>query len=265
MLRAGYGDVETAFALARGIVTLDLTDRQAQCRTDGDARRACPLRHCRGRAGIVWRSQGTAPQPRRVGAHVRPQHDGGTEGRQYRRRVLGRGGSPYPEDFLVCLAALRLGRPVKWIEDRREHLIAANHSREQHHHARAAFDAEGRILAVEDTFYLDQGAYVRTHGARVAEMTMAMVPGPYRVLDGSQHLPFPPHEQDAGNPSSPGSVRRTFVRERLIDAVADRLGSTRATVRHATSSPRPKCRFPGALRAGQRDRLRFRRLSAIAG
>ena len=47
----------------------------------------------------------------------------------------------------------------------REHLVAANHSREQRHHARAAFDADGRILALEDTFFLDQGAYVRTHGA----------------------------------------------------------------------------------------------------
>jgi aerobic carbon-monoxide dehydrogenase large subunit len=76
---------------------------------------------------------------------------------------------------------MRLGRPVKWIEDRCEHLVAANHSREQCHHARAAFDAGGRILALKDIFYLDQGAYVRTHGARVAEMTMAMVSGPYRT------------------------------------------------------------------------------------
>ena len=59
-------------------------------------------------------------------------------------------GELYPEDFLVCVAAMRLGRPVKWIEDRHEHLMAANHSREQRHHARAAFDAEGRILALED-------------------------------------------------------------------------------------------------------------------
>src|SRR5205807_5860274 len=67
-------------------------------------------------------------------------------------------GELYPEDFLVCLAALRLRRPVKWIEDRREHLMAANHSREQHHHASAAFDAEGHILALEDESDLDQGA-----------------------------------------------------------------------------------------------------------
>ena len=67
-------------------------------------------------------------------------------------------GELYPEDFLVCVAAMRLGRPVKWIEDRHEHLMAANHSREQRHHARAAFDADGQILALEDVFYLDHGA-----------------------------------------------------------------------------------------------------------
>ena len=90
-------------------------------------------------------------------------------------------GELYPEDFLVCLAAMRLGRPVKWIEDRHEHLMAANHSRQQRHHVRAAVDAEGRILALDDEFWLDQGAYVRTHGARVPEMTIAMLPGPYRI------------------------------------------------------------------------------------
>ncbi len=52
-------------------------------------------------------------------------------------------GEIYPEDVLVCLAALRLGRPVKWIEDRRENLVAANHSRQQHHRVRAAVDSGG--------------------------------------------------------------------------------------------------------------------------
>src|SRR5260370_662122 len=66
-------------------------------------------------------------------------------------------GELYPEDVLVCLAALRLARPVKWIEDRREHLIAANHSRQQRHRVRAAVDAEGRVLAIDDEFFHDQG------------------------------------------------------------------------------------------------------------
>ncbi len=61
-------------------------------------------------------------------------------------------GELYPEDVLVCVAAMRLGRPIKWIEDRREHLIATNHSREQRHKIRAAVDAEGHILAIDDVF-----------------------------------------------------------------------------------------------------------------
>jgi len=181
VLRAGYGDVEAAFAAAHGIVTLDLTigrhsavpmeTRGALARFDG----AVDVLELYGAAKVPHRNRdGLARMFGRSTTAV-VLKEGNTGG------GFGVRGELYPEDFLVCLAALRLGRPVKWIEDRREHLMAANHSREQHHHACAAFDAEGRILAVEDTFYLDQGAYVRTHGARVAEMTMAMVPGPYRV------------------------------------------------------------------------------------
>ena len=90
-------------------------------------------------------------------------------------------GELYPEDILVCVAAMKLGRPVKWIEDRREHLIAANHSRNQHHKVRAAVAAGGEILAIDDLIFHDQGAYVRTHATRVAMMTCGVLPGPYRV------------------------------------------------------------------------------------
>ena len=72
-----------------------------------------------------------------------------------------------PEDVLVCVAAMRFDRPVKWIEDRREHLIAANHSRQQLHKIRAALDADGDILAIDDAIFHDHGAYVRTHATRV--------------------------------------------------------------------------------------------------
>jgi carbon-monoxide dehydrogenase large subunit/6-hydroxypseudooxynicotine dehydrogenase subunit gamma len=89
-------------------------------------------------------------------------------------------GELYPEDFLVCLAARRLERPVKWIEDRREHLLAANHSRQQRHLARMAVDADGRILGIDDELFHDQGAYIRTHGARVMARTLWSISGPYR-------------------------------------------------------------------------------------
>jgi len=55
----------------------------------------------------------------------------------------------------VCAAALKFRKPIKWIEDRREHLIAANHSRQQHHKIRAAIDAEGHILGIDNEFFHD--------------------------------------------------------------------------------------------------------------
>ena len=106
-------------------------------------------------------------------------------------------GELYPEDLLVCVAALAFGRPVKWIEDRREHLIAANHSRQQTHHVRAAVDATGRILAIDNAFFHDQGAYVRTHAATVPDLAAAMLPGPYRVPAYRAVGAHSPHQQDA--------------------------------------------------------------------
>ena len=124
-------------------------------------------------------------------------------------------GELYPEDVLVCLAALRLGRPVKWIEDRREHLIAANHSRAQRHKVRAAADAEGRILAIDDEFFHDQGGYVRTHAATVPDLAAAMLPGPYRVpaYRAVGHLRLT-NKTPGGTYRAPGRFESTFVRER---------------------------------------------------
>jgi CO/xanthine dehydrogenase Mo-binding subunit len=141
-------------------------------------------------------------------------------------------GELYPEDVLVCLAALRLGRPVKWIEDRQEHFIAANHSRQQRHRIRAAVDAEGVILGIEDRFFHDQGAYVRTHGARVVDLTAGMLPGPYRLpaYSAAGHYRLT-NKTPAATYRSPGRYESTFVRERLMDAIAHRLGIGRVEVR----------------------------------
>ena len=106
-------------------------------------------------------------------------------------------GELYPEDLLVCAAAIKLKRPVKWIEDRREHLIAANHSRQQRHRISAAIDAQGRILAIDNEFFHDNGAYMRTHAATVPDLAAAMLPGPYRVPAYRARRPYPPHQQDA--------------------------------------------------------------------
>ncbi|MGB6890125.1 MAG: molybdopterin cofactor-binding domain-containing protein, partial [Xanthobacteraceae bacterium] len=134
-------------------------------------------------------------------------------------------GEFYPEDVLACFGALRLNRPVKWIEDRREHLIAANHSRQQHYLVRAAVDQTGRLLAIDGEFFHDQGAYVRTHAATVPDLAATMMLGPYRVaayrMVGRIRLT---NKTPCGTYRAPGRYESTFVRERLMDAIAARFG-----------------------------------------
>jgi len=141
-------------------------------------------------------------------------------------------GELYPEDVLVCLGALRLKRPVKWIEDRREHMMATNHSRQQTHRIRAGVDEYGQILAIEDTIFHDQGAYVRTHGARVLDMTMGLLLGPYKSPSyrskGHYRLT---NKTPAATYRSPGRFEGSFVQERLMDAIAHALSLDRITVR----------------------------------
>jgi carbon-monoxide dehydrogenase large subunit len=90
-------------------------------------------------------------------------------------------GEFYPEDFLVPWAARRVRRPVAWIEDRREHLLTANHSRDQVHHAVIAGTADGDVTAVTTRFWLDGGAYIRTVGTRVGDLTISALTGPYDI------------------------------------------------------------------------------------
>ncbi|WP_431281494.1 xanthine dehydrogenase family protein molybdopterin-binding subunit [Humitalea sp. 24SJ18S-53] len=147
-------------------------------------------------------------------------------------------GELYPEDVLVCLAAMRLGRPVKWIEDRREHLLAANHSRDQAHLIRAAVDEKGFVLGVQDEFWVDQGAYVRTHAVTVPDLAAAMLPGPYvfPAYRATGHVRLT-NKTPAGTYRAPGRYESSFVRERLMDAVADQLGLDRIAVRRVNLIP----------------------------
>jgi carbon-monoxide dehydrogenase large subunit len=159
-------------------------------------------------------------------------------------------GELYPEDVLVGLAALRLGRPVKWIEDRREHLMATNHSREQVHRLRVATDSMGRILALEDEFFHDQGAYIRTHGSRVADMTAGMLPGPYKVpackVVGHFRLT---NKTPAATYRAPGRYESSFVRERMMDAIAHRLKLDPIEVRRVNLIPRDEMPFEQPVEA----------------
>ena len=137
----------------------------------------------------------------------------------------------YPEEILVPLAALRLGRPVQWIEDRQEHLLAANQERRQVHHVEVAVDADGRILALRDRFVHDTGAYT-PYGIVVPCITATQLPGPYRLrhyevafeVAYTNRVPVSPY-RGAGRPHG------AFVMERMIGLIAHEFHLEPAEVR----------------------------------
>jgi aerobic carbon-monoxide dehydrogenase large subunit len=141
-------------------------------------------------------------------------------------------GEFYPEDFLVPWLARTLGRPVKWAEDRAEHLVGVNHSRQQAHRIAAAFDGDGRITALRDDVVHDNGAYCRTHGITVPELTVAMLPGPYRVPAYLGHVRVVlTNKTPCGTYRAPGRFEGTTAREQLLDVAAGRLGLDRLELR----------------------------------
>ena len=141
-------------------------------------------------------------------------------------------GEFYPEDFLIPWLAIRSRRPVSWIEDRAEHLVAVNHSRQQHHRIEVALTDDGTILGLRDDVVHDNGAYARTHGIIVPELTLAMLPGPYRVpaYEGRARAVLT-NKTPCGTYRAPGRFEGTTVREQLIDLAADRIGIDRVELR----------------------------------
>ncbi len=250
VIRQGYGDVDVAFQQAAHIVELELAIGRhsgVPLETRGaigryDAARGVLELH--GAAKVPHRNQELLARMLRLppsAIHVHESHVGGGFGVR---------GELYPEDVLVCVAAKRFKRPVKWIEDRREHLIAANHSREQVHRIRAAVDADGIILAIDDRYFHDQGAYVRTHAARVVHMTAGILPGPYRVpvYRAIGHFRLT-NKTPAATYRAPGRYETTFVRERLVDAIAHRLKIDRVELRRRNTIGPAEMPYPRPLEA----------------
>ena len=96
---------------------------------------------------------------------------------------FGARGEFYPEDFLIPFAARFTGRPVKWTEDRREHLMTLNHAREAECDIEIACRRDGTILGLRGHVYVDVGAYMRTNGAVGARNIAQFMSGPYRIAD----------------------------------------------------------------------------------
>lgn len=138
----------------------------------------------------------------------------------------------HPEDVVACVLSVRLGRPVKYVQDRREHFVSTVHSREQVINVRAAVQADGTLTGVEAQILVDAGAHLHTKGNAPAWLTARMIPGPYRV----------PHyrvtcravvtnKTPYGAYRGFGMPQAAFVHERLMDCIASRLNLDPVDVR----------------------------------
>jgi aerobic carbon-monoxide dehydrogenase large subunit len=151
---------------------------------------------------------------------------------------FGARGEFYPEDFIIPFAARHTGRPVKWIEDRRENLMAMNHARQAQVDVEIACARDGTILALRGHAHVDMGAYMRTNGAVAARNIAQFMAGPYRIpsinLKSSLWMT---NKTPVGTYRGPGRFETDFFRERLLDMVAKDLRLDRVEFRRRNLIP----------------------------
>ena len=140
----------------------------------------------------------------------------------------------YPDEVAVCLLAMRLGRPVKWIQDRHESFVSDIHARDQQVEVEAAVDADGTLRAMRSRILSGAGAYSIFPRTSVVEGNMVgrTIPGPYRFKDyayrvevAATNKPSLAHYRGVGHPPA------VFITEVLMDVIARGLGVDPADVR----------------------------------
>ncbi len=143
----------------------------------------------------------------------------------------------YPEEVLLPWAAMRLGRPLKWIEDRRENFYATTQERLQIHDAELAVAQDGRILGVKDTFLHDTGAY-DPYGLTVPINSQCTLLGPYVVPNYDSEFTAVFTNTPIVTPvRGAGRQHGVFVMERLLDFAARELGIDRVEIRRRNLIP----------------------------
>jgi carbon-monoxide dehydrogenase large subunit len=249
--RVEGGDVDAGFAAAGAVVEAE-------------------LRHGRS-AALPLESRGVVAEPDGDGVAVRATTQGPHKLRLALAATLGLepdrvrivcttvGGGfgqkahVYPEELVVACLALRLERPVKWVEDRSENLIAASHARDQRLRVRAAAAADGRLLALDVEQTVDQGAYGSyPHGTTLEALTTpALLPGPYRLPAlRVRARAVATNKCPQGAYRGVGFAAAAYAHERVLDLLAAELGITSAEIRR-TNLLRPE-ELPHVTQTNQR-------------
>jgi carbon-monoxide dehydrogenase large subunit len=233
---SAYGDVEAAFAAAAHIFKASIQQHRG-CSHSIECRGVVASTDSEGRL-TLWSSTQTPLVGARLLAEILGREQASV-------RVVapdvGGGFGPklvfYPEEAAVAVAAIALNKPIKWIEDRREHFISTTQERDQFWDAEIALDAEGKILGVRGSLLHDHGAYT-ARGLTVpqgsaASLTLAYVVPAYRLdikVVLTNKVPVTP-VRGAGQPQG------VFVMERLLDIAAQGMGLDRAEIRRRNLVP----------------------------
>jgi carbon-monoxide dehydrogenase large subunit len=227
----GHGDADKAFANAAHVVRSELYQHRGvsnsmECR--GSIARYDPLR----KTFTMWSSCQAPHSHRSVLVYLL-----GLDEAQIRVIVpsIGGGFGPkllfYPEDGIISAAALLLGRPIKWIEDRREHLITTTQERDQFWDVEMALDAEGKILGLRGQMYHDQGAYT-ARGFNIPFSAATTILGPYVIPNYALNVIVAhTNKVPATSMRGAGHPQGCFTMERMIDRAADAAGIDRTIVR----------------------------------
>ena len=230
--RTAAGDVDAAFAGAAALVertfvnpryaAVPIEPRAALAAPEGDGVRLWASSQAPHKLGQIVAE--LLELPRQAVIVEVPEVGGG----------FGQKAHAYPEEILVAWLARRLGRPVRWQEDRSENLLASSHARDQVVRVRAAADRDGALLAIDADVVCDTGAYgVYPHGHMLEALgTPGMIPGPYRL----RH--YRARGRSVATTKCPEGAYRgvglpvaAFVHERVMDLLAGELGLDPAEIR----------------------------------